>query len=565
MRRIDWVTVTCLLLFAAGLRIVGMTYGQLKPEYFPSYVPKHMIHSQAPFQPDEYLSVAIPMEMALRGQLNPNFFEYPAFIVNTNLVLYNITGAVNGLSLADRQGENLRTFAPFELYVMSRMLSVVGGMLMVACAYAVSRIVAGRYVALSAGLLTAVSYTLVQHAHYIKPGTISGGWMMVATWASIASLYATRTRHRDFLYILAGVMTGLAGTTRYNAISIGLIVLLVGLILLYRYRNRHMRLVILTSWLAIPVVFLAGSPYTLLDFDNFVKGFTYIVGQFTTTGQNVADYYLVDSWVGLRYVLSYAVLFSLGIPAFIFAGLAFIPAWRCRPRAKFFAQNSQLLYMILIMTFVIAYALVVLRTIRPGHSDNLLILVLPHIALLSALGAGWLYQRMPLPKIISAPLITLILIVQPLILSVQVVEMFSQRDTRHIMLDWIFENVPEGSRFFLNGPYNVPLDPALYPSDQQFGTYIADLPDTSDYDYMIYSDALAYDIRRSIELVPPDIIARQDTYLAQLERQFTRVVQINRPVWTGAESMMNMAAYWHNPSLIIYCLNPASCEAVGQK
>lgn len=510
MRRVDWIAVTLLLLFTAGLRIIGISYGQLNSAYVPSTAPYGMLHEQTPMQPDEYLSVAVPMDMALHNRLNPNFFEYPAFIVNTNFVLYHLTGALDGLSLDDRKGESLRIYADFSLYVFSRMYSVYGGLLMVACAYAISRLVAGRYVALCAGLLTAVSFTLVQHAHYIKPGTLSAGWMMLATWACVASLYSKNMRYREWLYIVGGVSTGLAATTRYNAAAVGLIVLLVGLILLYRYRTQRMMLGIFLSWIAIPTVFLLGSPYVLIDFENFWKGFTYIVGQFTVTGQNVQNYFLVDSWTGFGYVLTYLLLFAIGIPAIVYMGLGFIGAWQDRPRqTNLLKQNSQLLYALIIGIFVGVYALVILRTIRPGHSDNLLILVLPYIALLASVGAGWLVKFIPLPTSFTMPTVLLILILQPLILSVQVVEMFNQQDTRHVMLDWIHNNIPHNARFFLNGPYNVPLDIALYPYEQQFGMYVPTLPEGDNYDYMIYSDALAYDVLRSESLVPADIRIRQ--------------------------------------------------------
>ena len=143
--------------------------------------------------------------------------------------------------------------------------------------------------------------------------------------------------------------------------------------------------------------------------------------------------------------------------------------------------------------------------------------------------------------------------------------MFSQRDTRHVMLDWIHNNIPYDSRFFLNGAYNVPLDIALYPYEQQFGIYARILPEGNDYYYMIYSDALAFDILRSESVVPADLITYHRDYLVELDRRFSRLAEIHRPIWTGSDAMMNMATYWHNPTLILYCLNPTSCQQVGQK
>lgn len=553
MRRIDWFAATLLLLAAAALRILGISHGNLNPDYFPSYAPYSMTHEQLPIQPDEFLNVALPVEMALRNRLNPEFFFYPSFIINVNFAAIHATGALSDLSLADRDGRSLRAYAPFSMYVMTRMYSVFGGMLMLACAYAISRMISGRYAALCAAALVAFSFTLVQHAHYGKPGSLAAGWMLVAAWASLAALSSRSGRRRTAFYMLAAVFTGLAATTRYNAIAVAFVVLPVGVMLLYRQRTWRMARMLALAWALIPLVFLLGSPYTLLDFEHFWRDFNYIAGQYTSTGADVFDYFLVDSWQGLIFMLTYAGLFAIGLPALLFAGLSLPAALQGRRRIPA-AALALLAFMLL------AYSLVALRTVRPGHSDALLILVLPFIAILSAAGADWLVGRLPIPKSIAMPAVVLLLVLQPLALSLQVVPLFRQPDTRHLMLDWIHDNIPYGSRFFLNGPYNVPLDEAFYPSDQQFGYYAETLPTGADYDYMIYSDALAFDVLRSPDIVPPAIIQQQHSYLQGLEESYQRVRAINRPTWTGSEAMMNMAAYWHNPTLILYCLNPDSCE-----
>ena len=478
-------------------------------------------------------------------------------------MLFQLTGALDGRSLAERDGRTLRAYADFSLYVFSRMYSVFGGMLQVACSYAVLRMIAGRYAALCAGLLVAVSFTLVQHAHYIKPGSLATGWMMLAAWACFAALYARRHSRRVNMWLLACIATGLASSTRYNALAVVPIVLATGMLLVYRHRSRSMARAAVLGLLLAPLVFALGSPYVLRDFEHFWRDFTRIVGQFTSTGVNVADYFLVDHDTGLVYLLMYAALFALGIPALAAALLSFIPAWKSRPSGNFFRRNSLSLSALLIALVVLLYGLVALRTIRPGHSDNLLMLVLPFAAMLSAIGADWLARAIKLPKWLTMPLVALVLVIQPLVLSVQVVKMFKQPDTRHIMLEWIHERIPRGSRFFLNGSYNVALDEALYPSVQQSNTYAETLPEGDDADYMIYSDALAFDILRSKAIVPAEIVQQQRDYLRLLDQTYKRVAEVSRPAWTGAEAMMNMATFWHNPTLILYCVNPARCETGG--
>lgn len=560
MRPIDWLAVTILLLFAAALRIIGIGFGQPNPEFFPSYAPYGMVHEHLPLHPDEFYTVALPFEMALRRRLNPEFFNYPAFLINANLVAYHLTGALEGRLLADRDGALLSSYAPFSLYALSRAYSVFGALLAVTCAYAITRLLRGQFAAICAGLLVAVSYTLVQHAHYIKPGTLAGGWMMLAAWASLAALLAVQGRSQFRFYLFACAAAGLAATTRYNAAVVSIIVLSVGVLLVIRARSVRTTLQVAAGWLLIPLVYLLGSPFTLLDFDHFWRDFSYIVGQYIATGEDIHAHFLVDPWTGFGLMLTYAVLFALGLPAIACACLGFISAiWKSNTACRRHRSEARL-FILLIGTMILVYGLVALRTVRPGHSDALLILVIPFIAVLTGLGADWLVRSFRLSSRLTMPAIALILIIQPLVLSVQVVKMFSQPDTRDVMLEWIHSRIPRGARFFLNGPYNVPLDNAHYPYFAHNLSYAAVLPDGSEYDYLIYSDTKAFDLLRSESIVGAEIAEDERAYLRELDAAFSRVAEIKRPHWTGSEAMMNMAPYWHNPTLIVYCLNHLSCE-----
>ncbi|MXX49798.1 MAG: phospholipid carrier-dependent glycosyltransferase [Chloroflexi bacterium] len=557
MRRIDWLAVTLLLLFAAALRIAGLSYGGLNPDYFPSYAPYGMAHEQLPIHPDAYVMVATPVNMALRNWLDPNFFEYPSFIINANLILFELTGSLEGYSLAERDGLTLRVYAEHRLYVVARIWSLVGGMLQVACAYALARLLGGRYAALCSGLLIAVSYTLAQHGHYMKPGPLALGWMMLAAWAALMALHASGARSRWRLYLLACLATGLAATTRYNAAAVGLLVGAVGLILLWRHRSWLAWRGVFAAWLSIPVVFLAGSPYILRDFAGFWRDFSYIIGQYTTTGANVPDHFLVDHLTGLAYLILYIFLYEIGIPAMCLAGLAVALCWRGRRMSS----NTRLSGL-LIAGLVAAYALVAMPTVRPGHSDNLAMLIVPFLAVLAGFGAPWLVERLPTSQSLSRLAVLLLLIIQPLALTLAVMFVFTQPDTRHAMLDWVHERIEPGARFFLNGTRNLPLDEAIYPNTQQFVVYTPEMPSGDDYDYLVYSDATAFDILRSWQIVPQAVIQQQHDILAAHDAAYTRLHSIERPIWLGSEAMMNTASYYHNPGLILYCLNEVACAAV---
>lgn len=124
MRAIDWLAVTIVLLFAAGLRIIGISYGQLNPDYFPSYTPYGMAHEQLPIQPDEFFNVSIPVNMTLRNRLNPEFFNYPSFIINTNFILFNATGSLEGLSRRSRGAQLAQLRGPSSLRLFTHVFSI---------------------------------------------------------------------------------------------------------------------------------------------------------------------------------------------------------------------------------------------------------------------------------------------------------------------------------------------------------------------------------------------------------------------------------------------------------
>ena len=503
MRPIDWLAVTILLLFAAGLRIIGISFGQPDPQFYPSYAPKGMVHEHLPLHPDEFYSVALPVDMALRNRLNPEFFNYPAFLINANFVLYQMTGTLKSLLLSDRDGALLNSYAPFSLYMLSRAYSVFGAMLAVTCAYAIARLLSGRFAAICAGLLVAVSYTLVQHSHYIKPGTLASGWMMLAAWASLAALLSSKGRSRLGFYLLAGGVAGLAATTRYNAVAASIIVVPVGMLLIIRARSRRALLQVVAGWL--PSRCFSASVLLLRCSTRHSRGLHY---RRTVLWLRRDINRFRRPWTGLGLMLTYAGLFALGLPAIGCAFLGFVSAaWRRDPACRRRQRRSRR-FVMLVGLMILVYGLVALRTVRPGHSDGLLILIIPFVAVLAGIGADNLVKILRLPSRLTMPAIALFLIIQPAVLSVQVVRMFSQPDTREIMLQWIHSRIPLGARFFLNGPYNVPLDHALYPNFAHNLSYAATLPDGSEYDYMIYSDAKAFDVLRSQSIVGAELARR---------------------------------------------------------
>ncbi len=553
--RAEWVFILVLLLFAAGLRFAGIDYGQPDMADFPTDAGRGFLPLEAPIHPDEYFYVAIPVEMRARNRLHPDFFENPSFLINLSFIVNTLTGTGDA-TYEQIAGQNQRQFAPFPLYVMGRGFSALGGVLAAAAVYAAARRLTGRYGAAAAGLLCAVSLPMVQHAHYATTSSLAAGFAAAAVWASVSSLRRARDRRGDTLLLAAGAAAGLAAGNRYNAAGVGIVVAGAALLSVIRCPKRWRMPAV--SVLLMALVFLATTPGILLAARKFVADFTYIFGSYTAVG--VPDQ---NTPYGLLYQMRYLGLVAVGLPGLIVAvtGLVYL-LWHGSRRSHSTIHYRRFWSGVLLLLFSVAYALVVLRAVRPRHSDQLLVPFIPVICLLAGVGVGWLLPRLRALRFrrfagLTAAVALVLLVAQPLTFSLSFVQWIVQPDSRYLIQNWIYDNLPPGSRLYLVGAYNVPLDPQLYPSAQTFGSG-QDLPplDTlraSGFEYLVFSDAILHDVARSSELSSADYLARDQAMLEALN-QLPVVARVQRPPVVGSDIAMHTASVWHQPGITVYCL-----------
>lgn len=550
--------ILTLLLFAAGLRIFGITWGQPDPAYAPSLHSKMMIHHQTPMQPDEFEFVAIPYEMTLKRR-----FRLPhinrGLASSLNFATFMLTGATEGARIEDR-GVNLREWAPFHVYIIARVYTLLGGVICVAATYALARMLFGTFAAAAAGLLTAASFPLVQHAHYSTPSVVAAGMTMLTIWAAYACLKAKKPAR---LFIISGIAAGLAGASRYNAASIAIVVFFVGLVLLHRHRSREMLKIVLAGWFAVPLAFMITTPQFVVDFQEFWADFVFVVEEYT------GDSFITNvttSWHGMLLEYRHLFLFGLGVPASLFILPGLFAAWQSSRtairREGLLRAATPFLLILMLLIHLAAYSYVVLRTIRPDGADQLLIPIIPIFALFIGAGAAFFYNRLPLTKILLAPVLIGIISIIPLVLSVQIIRQMTQPDTRQIILPWIADMLPEGSSVHLNGSYNVPLDEGLYRVTQSFGDQFPTPEElrSRGVEYVIHSDARTHSLLRYHEVLSAEFLQGLNMYLGNFEREAQRIGWIDRPQWTGYDWMMHTASYWHNPGIQVYCLTQTACE-----
>lgn len=533
MRGQDWGITVAILLFAAALRLVGVAWGQPNARFDRTYTPRDLLHDQTPLQADEYVFVSFSLQMLLEHEIVPRFYHNPTFVHNFNALVFLLTGSHEQLAPASREGLTMRHYAPFRLYVMGRAHSALASVLAAAVTLAIARTLAGRRAMLHAGLLMAVSFPLVQHAHYTTSNSMGLLWVMLCVWASLRAL---KSPHSARWLVGAGVCAGFAFGSRFNG---GVVVGVVGLAGLWAWcqtRTWTRAGVLVLAVGAFVGAFVASTPAVLLDRQTFWDDFRFISSQYLSMGGFSVS--ALSAWDGLQMEWHYLAVFGVGVPALIaiMAGAV----WLVR---------RQRVVALILLAYVVAYSLLILRTVRPVGADQLVILAIGVLAVFYGAGMAWGLARWGLGVRV---VVTVAGVLIPLSQSVQFVAQRTQPDTRQLMQAWIEAHVPVGATVGLISSYNVPLDPQRTP--YWIAYEIAqdmDWRSIQPADYVIISDAVEHFRRRAG--VP---IART------LPEGAVWVAGIARPRWAGDDWALHTASYWHNPALDLYCLHEVACDAL---
>lgn len=526
--RIRLFEIVLVLLFAASLRLLGLSFGHPPETISPGDAAMDTLPDNAVVHPDEYFFVQRPLWMLFNDTLNPRFFENPSFLINLNLVTFALTGERSTLSWDVRADLNPRRQAPFRLYFIARTWSALAGVLAVAATYGGARVLCAHRGALVAALVVAVSLPMMQHAHYGTTSSLAAGF---AAWSIAAALISTR-RDAPLWFILAGIAAGLAAGNRYNAAAVSLVVFVIGWV--HLFRMRRVLWWSLVGWIAFPLTFLFTTPAMLADPGFFWEQFLFITNRYIGDEQSPLQ---VSRWVGLYQEWRYLTVFGVGVPGML---LFFWGVWRA-PRIASAA----------LLAYLVPYTIVVLRTIRPISAEQMLLPIIPVVAIFIGVAVAQpIFER-------RTAWIAVLVLAYPLIATLSTLSLFMREDTRYRAQEAFYEHAAPFEAVLLVGPYNVPLDPARTSWDQIYGG--ADIPSVdfireAGYEAVIVSDAYYRHFERA-GFVDDAIAATLAAPIAAYDRAFERVITIPRPPIVGMRDPLHMPTYWHHPGIRIYCVS----------
>ncbi|MCX6020623.1 MAG: glycosyltransferase family 39 protein, partial [Chloroflexi bacterium] len=394
--------------------------------------------------------------------LNPHFFEYPAFFIYLTaavLAMGGYLGSLLGAAPPVAALPALYAEQPAPFHVAARLLSGLAGAAAIPLVFLLGRRLYSTATGVLAGALLAVNTLHVRESHYATTDAL------MTTLGVAASYAAVRVYHGGLVrwYLFAGIFSGLAAATKYPA-GVALLSVLLAHALRSR-REPETRLLSLPPFLAVFAAldaFLIAAPYTVLDVQAFANA---LFGEWVA--QNIPQ--LGEStrplWFYLR-AFGYPPILAMAGLALTAAGLMYVLGRRSM-------SSALLLSFPVFFYFTIGTAVI--------KVERYFLPMLPFLAIaVAALLVAGLRRRNIVVWSGSAVAAAAVLVLSTAY-DVRFVMALASPDPRVQARDWMQDHLPRGSSIVMvAGAYgwqNPPLNSAgfrllsLYPPYQDVRFY----------------------------------------------------------------------------------------------
>lgn len=302
--------LTAILILGAALRFFPIWFGLSYP-----YA-----------RPDENEAIGHALAM-LSGDLNPHFFHWPSLTFYLFAAVFAVVSGLRKLFLSDP------TLTREAAVLTARMLVALAGTLTIVPVFRLTRRAFGQDAALAAAFFLAVAPLHVRDSHFAMTDVLMTLFVMLCLTrlaSAVDAQVASGDRQSHLLgFGVAGLLGGLATSTKYNAAAVIVAMGIAQLILLWQVRSAFSSPRV---WLPLPVFaialavgFLAGTPYAVLDAPAFATDFRYDL-------THLSEAHGLDVGSGWYVHLTRSLPYGCGLYVFL-AGIAGLTvAWRRAPR-----------------------------------------------------------------------------------------------------------------------------------------------------------------------------------------------------------------------------------------
>lgn len=389
------------------------------------------------FDPDERLFVDAAWHMVENGG-DSNWYNVPAATLMDVLALLYWLYGLGGMLLGQfdsiaAAGDAYRADVS-HFFVIARVVTAISGLGVVVVTYALLRELRVHvFWAAMAALLVAVSFALIKFSALVRPDMLMTTFLLAAVIVSMRALKSPSAK----MFLVAGIFLGLAAASKYpGAVAIVPIVAANStLVIQERITPRRGLLWLGVTALAAMVVVAIVAPYLYINFGETIRA---VAGEARSThlGATGAGF-LSDFW---RY-LSEALPWGVGVNATIVGiiGLVAMLLFQ-RPRIASITFWFFLAFISFLSLWWARWALPLLPLAAIGAA---FVLEQIDIRLRARRPGRWIW----VPRVVVAAIL-----IWPLVESTTaaVLPMATNDDTRLRAIEWIEENVPEGSTLLID-------------------------------------------------------------------------------------------------------------------
>ena len=390
-------------------------------------------------RPDELLLIGVVVGF-FRGDPNPHFFEYPTlylYFLAGIYCLFYARGMLGGWirDSAEFAASFKVNFVPF--FLAARATAAVLGGATVALVHLIARPLLGVQAGLLAAMFMAVAFLHVRDSHYATTDVPMAFFVM----AAMLAIVRVHRYRQAFDARLAGVLSGCAMGVKYNAVMLVLPMLVVEVLHAWSVRGDWRRMLrethIVRMAIACVLMFLAGSPYLLLDSAKALQDLRSLQAS-TNMGMTPPEL-LGRGWT---YHLPHSLWYGVGWPM-LFSALAGVMWMAVRQPAAALVLGS----------FPVAYYL------AAGAGYNVfvryMIPVVPFLCIFAgyfvASAANALSRPMRLRPAWVAAIVGVAVAAPAARNVVQFDRLLTMEDSRITVGRWLMENVPAGASMFITG------------------------------------------------------------------------------------------------------------------
>ena len=403
-----------------------------------------------PYHPDEPMVVNQALSFGAGNPFSFAYYYYPPFFHYILFLAYALFYVIGWIIGPFRNPDNflfLVLVKQFPFYLIGRFLTALIGTATIIPVYLIVKRMRSDSAALLAALFMSCMYLHVRNSHYC---TVD---VPMTFMAVLSYVYVLKIVQNDDIknYILAGVMAGLAIATKYNAVILIPCIAIASLTHFSDKESRYRNIQGLTLCLiCVAIAFLIVCSYCIWDRLNFLKDANILYN--ATKNRNVSLWYRFK--VNLNY--------GLGLPLEILGALGFVYLIFKKRKAGLVLAAFPFLFFLTLIKAGQAYSRYVLPVI-PFFAISAGIISQD---VLESITAKFKFKKILFYFIISS------IIIYPLTKSLYMDYLLSKPDVRDLARNWIYKNIPFGSKIAIDDPQ---YSPQLFPTKGQLDQKLNDL------------------------------------------------------------------------------------------